>query len=219
MVYWASVIGVGIASIIFGTVALLVFASFGTGKAIKASGFDVPAEQLSSCSSLVIDVADIALKDVPDAVKWVGANEYLTIATSNELTLQAILSSQDTIDQALLGRTSCILSLEPAPEVSRVSSGDDPLLIQAIEPTIFSESGDVIEIPLQIVKGSSLVIEGEFDSESDLRVNGMIYFAQSQNVLLFAGLGAISLLMMDVALIIYGVVRRNRRRSATDGAT
>lgn len=218
MVYWTSVISLGIASIILGTVALLVFVGFGTGKSIEAPGFVVPSEQLSSCSSLVVDVEEIALRDVPEAIKWIGADEFLTIASANGMTLNAVLSSQDAIDKALLGRTSCILSLEPGLEVTRVSSGDVPLLIQAIEPINFSGSGAIIEIPLQSVQGSSLVIEGEFDSQSDLRVNGMIYFAQSQDVLLFAGLVSISFLLTFVALIIFGVVRRSRRGTVTDGA-
>lgn len=217
LVYWSSVIIVGIASIIFGTVALLIFMNFGTGKAIEAQGFEVPGEELSSCSSLLIDVESIDLRGVPEVAELVGAEEYLNISTSNGIPLKGVLSSRATIDQALLGRTTCILSLEPAVSVSVVSSGDEPLLTDSIEPTIYSESGSALEVPLQLVEGSSLAIEGEFEVESDLRANASIYFAQAQGVLLVAGVVALILLMTEVLLIILGVVRRNRRRVLAGG--
>lgn len=181
-----------------------------------APGLAVPGDMLSRCNSVLIDIEAVSLQDVPEALKVMGVSEFLQISSDQAAPLTVVVAERSEIDAALLGRATCLLVVDPQIAIESISSGSQPFDIDLVDSVRFVQSGEIVDIPIENLDQSSIVITGEFDGNSTIHVDGKIVYAGVQNTIwVLLGLTAFLILFL-VIMVTMGILRRRRHSTITD---
>ena len=214
--FWLGIIGCAVLTLAFGALTALLFFTFGSGDSIRVQGLEVQDDQIANCSSLLIDFESVTFNDVPSVIELVGVSEFIQITTAGGSELVGAVASRSEIDSALLGRRTCGLATDQStestavPKVTEISSGEEELTADVIESVTFEDSGQLLEIPIDELKDKSLLVTGDFEAGSTLLIQGAIYYAKASIALLVSGILTVLFLIVECALIAFGIIRRKR---------
>ena len=211
--FWLGIIGFAVLTLAFGALTALLFFTFGSGDSIRVQGLEIKDDQIANCSSLLIDFESVTFNDVPSVFELAGLREFIQIATTEGTELVGVVASRSVIDNALLGRRTCGLTTNQGSEVievTEISSGDGELGADVIESVAFEDSGKLLEIPIDVLSDKSLLVTGDFEAGSTLFIQGAIYYAQAPIALLVSGILTVLFLIVECALIAFGIIRRKR---------
>ena len=211
--FWLGIIGFAVFTLAFGALTALLFFTFGSGDSIRVQGLEIKDDQIANCSSLLIDFESVTFNDVPSVFELAGLREFIQIATTEGTELVGVVASRSVIDNALLGRRTCGLTTNQGSEVievTEISSGEEELTADVIESVAFEDSGKLLEIPIDVLSDKSLLVTGDFEAGSTLLIQGAIYYAKASIALLVSGILTVLFLIVECALIAFGIIRRKR---------
>lgn len=214
--FWLGIIGFAVLTLAFGALTALLFFTFGSGDSIRVQGLEIKDDQIANCSSLLIDFESVTFNDVPSVFELAGLREFIQIATTEGTELVGVVASRSVIDNALLGRRTCGLTTNQGSEVievievTEISSGEEELTADVIESVAFEDSGKLLEIPIDVLSDKSLLVTGDFEAGSTLLIQGAIYYAKASIALLVSGILTVLFLIVECALIAFGIIRRKR---------
>ena len=211
--FWLGIFGFAVLTLAFGALTALLFFTFGSGDSIRVQGLEIKDDQIANCSSLLIDFESVTFNDVPSVFELAGLREFFQIATTEGTELVGVVASRSVIDNALLGRRTCGLTTNQGSEVievTEISSGEEELTADVIESVAFEDSGKLLEIPIDVLSDKSLLVTGDFEAGSTLLIQGAIYYAKASIALLVSGILTVLFLIVECALIAFGIIRRKR---------
>lgn len=203
----------------WGGLATFVYLMVGTENEIPAQGFTISAEEFAGCPSFVLDVQSIDLDPASGDFLLGDRETYLEIATSPESTLQAVKVETTALNDVLLGRTACVISITDSSAVDIISSGDTVLSVTDF-PSAEFVVGERILFPLSDLAGSSIFTS--FDpspaNESDVTVSGLVKYPQSTAILWTTITAAV--VFLSTALVLMILTRKKRIRiDGVEGAS
>lgn len=211
--FWLGIICFAVLTLVFGALTALLFFTFGSGDSIRVQGLEVKDDQIANCSSLLIDFESVTFNEVPSVIELAGLTEFIQITTTEGTELVGVVASRSVIDSALLGRRTCGLTIDQGSEVievTEISSGEGLLTADVIESVAFEDSGRLLEIPIDVLSDKSLLVTGDFEAGPTLLIQGAIYYAKASIALLVSGILTVLFLIVECAMIAFGIIRRKR---------
>jgi hypothetical protein len=194
-----------------GGVATFIYLLVGTRNEIAAKGFTISADELSGCTSFVLDVESAYVSPVSGDLLLGDRETYLEISASPESILQSLKVDTSALNEVLLGKRICVIQNTDGPTVKVLNSGDTALSVTDF-PNMEISVGEKISFPDDDLPGNSLLIS--FDPSrtftSDIAINGLIKYPQS-SVILWAS-SCLAVVFLIAALILTVAVRNNRKR-------
>lgn len=199
-----------------GGVATFTYLLVGTHSEIAVKGFTIGADELSGCTSFVLDVESASVSPVSGDLLLGDRETYLEISTSPKSILQSLKVDTGALNEVLLGKKVCVIHITDSPTVQVLSSGDSALSV-ADFPNMEISVGEKISFPDYDLPGNSLLIS--FDPSrtftSDVTINGLIEYPQS-SVILWAS-SCVAVVFLIAAVILAVAVRNNRIRKCHIG--
>lgn len=193
-----------------GGVATFIYLLVGTHNEISAKGFTISADELSGCTSFVLDVESIFVSPVRGDLLLGDRESYLEISTSPESILQSLKVDTGALNEVLLGKNICVIQIAGNPAVKQLSSGEAALSVSDF-PNTEVIMGEKISFPDYELPGYSLLISFEQSRTfiPDVAINGLIKYPQSSMILWVSSCAAVVFLI--AALILAVAVRNNRK--------
>jgi hypothetical protein len=203
----------------FAAVSIAIYATFGFSNSLSADGFQIPSTDLENCGSLLIDVNSLSIESAP-LTEIVGEPEaYLTVALSSGNTFTSSLVETSSVDEVLLGRSTCTVQVNEGVTLNPISP-DLPSLKQGdLTSTIQTMTGVLTAISLPQSQGVSIFIELPAlpEGSSALSLEGLIVYPNSQLILQVSAVVAVFFLLGSVLTWI--VTRKKpRARDTSEGA-
>jgi hypothetical protein len=197
-----------------GGAATALYASFGSGKSVTAEGPAINQEELQSCSVVLIDLERIEI-GLPDQLTLLPSpTEELVISTVPKVNLNGGLLPRETVDSAILGSDTCILSFESEAWLITHSALGQPWLgVGANTGFTQSATGTSISFDVNSAANSTLIIEftdPEFQVEQ-ITLDAQVSYSHANIWALGLAIGSSVFLILFVTLVVIVIVKKTKR--------
>ncbi len=201
-----------VSALVAGILAISLFTAFGSGKALSVDGPVISAEELQFCEVVLIDLDRIEISRPSQLALLPNLRERITIDLSPEEEFNAGLLARDSVDSTILGRDTCIASLESNTWIVTHSALGEPWF-EFGEPVGFVATGSGTSISFDVAQASnsSLIISNTDQGQpiQQIELSGDLSFP-TENAWII-GLMAISgtlIVVFIVSVVIYIVKNR-----------